>query len=158
MAGGIINEETKAEFQGVHEKTRLRIIKKDGTPAIRCANSVNSDRDTLTAQLGFHIAAIAWYEKNFNQFKTAYPYIKRISDLFEEACPEKYAAQKGISDQTHPDFMIKDTVFTTITVNKNFRTALHTDAGDYEGGLGNLAVLQAGKYEGGTQIEVQSGV
>ena len=43
MAGGIINEETKAEFQGVHEKTRLRIIKKDGTLSNTTrANSVNS--------------------------------------------------------------------------------------------------------------------
>tara|TARA_R100000773_G_scaffold22815_1_gene20113 strand:+ start:17368 stop:18282 length:915 start_codon:yes stop_codon:yes gene_type:complete len=155
MAGGIINEETKSEFQGVHEKTRLRIIKKDGTLSNTTrANSVNSgivgyfDR---TARFPY-CRQTAWYEKNFNQFKTAYPYIKRISDLFSEACPEKYSAQRAISDQTHPDFMIKDTVFTTITVNKNFRTALHTDAGDYQGGLGNLAVLQAGKYTGGYTV------
>jgi hypothetical protein len=40
-------------------------------------------------------------------------------------------------------------VFTTVTVNRNFRTAIHCDAGDYEGGLGNIAVLQAGEFEGG---------
>lgn len=155
MAGGIINEETKAEFEGVSEKTRLRIIKKDGTLSNTTrANSVNSgivgyfDR---TARFPY-CRQTAWYEKNFKQFKGAYPYIKKISDLFAEACPPKYEAQYNMAKKTHPDFMIKDTAFTTVTVNKNFRTALHTDAGDYEGGLGNLAVLQAGKYEGGYTV------
>jgi hypothetical protein len=54
-----------------------------------------------------------------------------------------------MAQKTNKDFLIGDTVFTTVTVNKNFRTAIHTDAGDFKGGLGNIAVLQAGKFTGG---------
>ena len=135
-----------------HKSTRKHKIKQDGTLSkTTYANEVNSgivgyfDRNARFP----YCRQTAWLEKNFSQFKKAYPYIKHIDKLFQEACPEKYNAQKAMANKTEKDFVIKDTVFTTITVNKNFRTALHTDAGDYEGGLGNLAVLQAGKYEGG---------
>ena len=135
-----------------HKATRTAKIKKDGT-----LSKTNSSREVLSGIVGYfdrnarfpYCRQTAWLEKNFSKFQQAYPYIKYIDKLFEEACPERYNAQKNMADKTEKDFVIKDTVFTTITVNKNFRTALHTDAGDYEGGLGNLAVLQAGKYEGG---------
>jgi isocitrate dehydrogenase kinase/phosphatase len=41
-------------------------------------------------------------------------------------------------------------VFTTLTVNKTFRTAAHRDAGDLDSGLSNLLVLSNnGNYSGG---------
>jgi hypothetical protein len=46
-----------------------------------------------------------------------------------------------------PKFLVSDTVFTTITVNKNFRTAAHRDAGDYTEGFSNLSVLTDGSKE-----------
>ena len=90
----------------------------------------------------------AWFSENFNKFSKAYPFIKTINELFREACQEKYEAQKKHTDKTLSDWILGDTVFSTITVNKNFRTSLHKDAGDCIDGLGNLAVLSAGNYEG----------
>lgn len=44
-------------------------------------------------------------------------------------------------------------MFTTITVNKTFRTAAHRDAGDFSNGLSNLLVLSNnGNYSGGYLI------
>ena len=91
-------------------------------------------------------------EHKFQKFKAGYPYIKYISDLFQEVCPERWKAQKDMIDKTSNDFFIKDTVFTTITINRNFRTAIHQDKGDLKEGFGNLGVLQAGNYEGGLTV------
>jgi len=151
-AGGIISEQTKTDWDiGDLSKIRFSGIKKDGTLSNTSrANTVNSgvvgffDRNARFP----YCRQTSWYEKNFQQFKDAYPYIHYIDKLFAEACPERYANQKAMAEKTSKDFLIKDTVFTTITVNKNFRTALHVDAGDYAEGLGNLAVLEAGQYEG----------
>jgi hypothetical protein len=44
---------------------------------------------------------------------------------------------------------VPGTVFTTLTVNKSFRTACHYDAGDLDDGLSNLLVLGDGEYTGG---------
>ena len=151
-AGGIINDETMQAFNiGDVGKLGVRAIRSDGTLSnTRRANTVNSgivgyfDR---TARFPY-CRQTAWYEKNFQMFADAYPYISYINKLFKEACPDRYEKQKAVAENTNKDFIIGDTSFTTITVNKNFRTALHVDANDYEEGLGNLAVLEAGKYEG----------
>ena len=47
-----------------------------------------------------------------------------------------------------PLYQIQDTAFSTVTVNLNFRTALHKDAGDFQEGFGNLSVIEWGKYHG----------
>ena len=57
-----------------------------------------------------------------------------------------------------PHLKIPDTCFSTITINRNFRTALHRDAGDYKDGFGNLTVIERGKYHGGYTIFPQFGV
>ncbi len=41
-------------------------------------------------------------------------------------------------------FHIKGTSFSTITTNLNFRTAAHTDSGDWPEGFGNLVVIEHG--------------
>jgi len=90
----------------------------------------------------------AFNEKQLDKFKAAYPYIKMINDLFKTTVTERYKNQLEIIQNTHPDFYIHDTVFTTVTVNKNYRTALHVDKGDFKNGFGNLGVLSAGRYKG----------
>ena len=91
-------------------------------------------------------------EHKLEKFKKGYPYIKYISDIFKNVCPERWQAQQDMITKTSNDFYIKGTVFTTITINRNFRTAIHTDKGDLKEGFGNLGVLQAGNYEGGFTV------
>ena len=136
-------------------------IKRDGTVSkTTSAKSVESgivgyfDRNVRMP----YCRLTAWTQNNFDQFRQAMPYIRNISDEFRNACPERWAAQKQVWDETHDDFKIKDTVFTTVTVNRNFRTAIHCDAGDFKGGLGNIAVLQAGEFTGGQTCLPRYGV
>lgn len=96
----------------------------------------------------------AWTMKNFPKFNRAYPVIKLVDDQYRKLMPEHYARQREAADRTSPDFVIKDTAFTTITVNKNWQTAVHTDKGDYDKGFGNLVVLRAGRYDGGYFVVV----
>lgn len=64
-------------------------------------------------------------------------------------CPEHYAKQIAIANGTNRNYVINDTSFTTVTVNKNFRTAVHQDAGDYPDGFGNLIAYREGDWTGG---------
>lgn len=96
--------------------------------------------------------------KNFEEYKKALPYIMYIGKLFEQYAPERYKKQKEQWDKTHYDFRIKNTPFTTITVNKNFRTACHYDKGDLKEGFGNLGVLQAGEYSGAYTLLPKYGI
>ena len=87
-------------------------------------------------------------QKFFNEYNLCVPYIKCIDDVFKNYAPHRYKIQKGMADASSEDFIIKDTAFTTVTVNKNFRTAAHKDAGDLKEGFGNLGVISRGKYDG----------
>lgn len=82
-------------------------------------------------------------------FSAAMPYVIAANALFARELPERFAAQKEFCDRTEPDWVIPGTVFTTITVNKNFPTRVHKDAGDLKEGFGCMGVLRAGHYTGG---------
>lgn len=82
------------------------------------------------------------------QFESALPFIRAIDGVFEEHCPERHAAQMEWIQKTHPAWTIHGTSFTTVTVNRQFRTAVHTDRGDLKEGFGVLSALRAGHYEG----------
>lgn len=94
----------------------------------------------------------------FERFKKAYPIIKFVDSKYAELMPEHYAKQRAMADATADDFTIHDTAFTTVTVNKNWQTAVHTDKGDFADGFGNLVVLRKGRYTGGYFVLPKWGV
>jgi hypothetical protein len=91
----------------------------------------------------------AFTQAHFQQFMAAHPLVCLVDRFYEALMPEAWEKQRAFVGNAHPDFYIKDTVFSTLTVNKNFPTACHYDAGDFRQGFGNLVVLRKGKYEGG---------
>ena len=85
-----------------------------------------------------------------HHFQKVLPLIRRINEAFKLALPERYEAQKRFCDRLDPRFVIEGTCFTTITVNKNFRTYAHRDPGDLSQGFSNLAVFSNGReFKGG---------
>ena len=94
---------------------------------------------------------------NYEKYQTGLPFIQRIDTLFKNLIPEAYARQRSRADEK-PHLKIPETCFSTVTINRNFRTALHRDAGDFKGGFGNLTVIERGKYHGGYTVFPQFGV
>ena len=85
--------------------------------------------------------------KNPEKWKKVVPLIQEIDAQYEKLCPKEYANQRKAAKST--PFHIKGTAFSTITTNLNFRTAAHTDSGDWPTGFGNLVVIEKGSpYEG----------
>jgi len=93
----------------------------------------------------------AYNWKNPELFEKAFPYFRKLDKFFKDLLPQRYGVQKEYSDRLDKRFRVaEDTVFTTITINKNFRTAAHRDAGDLAEGYSNLGVVTNGKdYRGG---------
>ncbi len=82
------------------------------------------------------------------QFERARPFFGAINRLFRKLAPERWEAQRQFVEGISKDFVIKGTVFTTVTVNQTWRTAAHRDKEDYAPGMGVMAVLEGGRYEG----------
>jgi len=87
---------------------------------------------------------------NPEKFKKSYPFLKSLGNGFKEFLPYRYAFQSECIKKLDPLFYVPETPFTTITVNKNFRTAAHRDAGDLAKGFSNLTVVAKNDtYKGG---------
>jgi hypothetical protein len=130
-------------------------IKKDGTESkFKESNAVESgnvgfmdSKDGVGTNNFCRKTAFA--SEHFDKYQAGIPFVKFISDLYKDLCPTQWEIQNKYARATNCNFIIKDTVFTTVTVNKNFRTALHRDSGDLENGFGNLIVYEDGSYDGG---------
>lgn len=90
----------------------------------------------------------AFTSQQVDKWKKVIPLIKSINSQFKKLVPDKYKVQYKRAHET-PKFVIKDTAFSTLTINYNWRTALHKDAGDLKEGFGNLVILEEGDYNGG---------
>ena len=90
----------------------------------------------------------AFTAQQVDKWNNVVPLIKSIDRQYKRLVPDKYRIQYKRAHDT-PDYAIANTAFSTVTINHNWRTALHKDAGDLKEGFGNLVVLEEGEYEGG---------
>lgn len=100
----------------------------------------------------------AFTQHHFDKFKAAYPIIKFVDNQYAALMPKEYKKQRAQADKTSQDFVIKNTAFSTVTVNKNWQTAVHKDKGDFAEGFGNLTALRQGTFTGGHLVLPRWGV
>lgn len=146
---------------GVEGKVTVNKVKRDGTLDSRTRARVV--KSGVVGYMDRYPATPYCRETAFNmdhrdKFLGALPYIQYVSELFRATVPDRYAAQLKATQATHPDFVIPGTVFTTVTVNLNFRTACHLDGNDLHEGFGVMSVVRAGHYTGGVTCWPQYGV
>lgn len=72
-----------------------------------------------------------------------------IDKLYKKKTPKYYKEQKKEYYKINKNLRIPKTNFTTITVNRNWRTATHTDKGDLTKGLSCIVCMGNEHYEGG---------
>ncbi len=91
----------------------------------------------------------AWTGKNLPRWEALRPALQAVADNMRQYVPERYAAQMEEIEQTHPDWVVPGTPFTTITVNNTYPTGVHTDKGDLDKGFSTIFCLRRGGYTGG---------
>lgn len=82
----------------------------------------------------------------YDTYSNSLHFINIVDECFKKTLPLQYSKQLKESNKT--EYKIKDTCFSTITVNYNFQTANHIDKGDYKEGFGTLVVCKE-NIEGG---------
>lgn len=91
----------------------------------------------------------AWTGKHLPEWHGLAPVFQSIDRLYAEHAWVQHQRQASIASATHPDWLIPDTAFTTVTVNNTYSTGVHQDAGDFPDGFSTLAVARRGDYQGG---------
>jgi len=110
-----------------------------------------------TPFLGQPCRMTGYTRRGLKQYLHGIPYIEAIDRVFKSLVPEAWRKQHDAVSKKAM-YQIADTAFSTLTVNMNFRTALHKDAGDFKDGFGNLSVIEWGRYHGGETLFPQYGV
>lgn len=149
------------ESRGAASGSSHKRIRKDGSVSnITVGNKVESgsvgymDKSAMI----HYCRKTAFAKKYFDKFTAGIPFVEAIDKLYKELCPEHYAKQEAIAKGTNRNYIIGNSCFTTVTVNKNFRTAVHQDAGDFREGFGNLIVYREGDWGGGYFVLPEYGV
>lgn len=144
------------------EQLILAIIKKQGGISKMKVNNQVASNPIGFYESGKNFADLPcrlthFTRTNFEKYNDGLPFIQHIDKLFQKLIPEAHNKQLTRAD-TKPHLKIPKTAFSTVTINRNFRTAMHRDAGDFRDGFGNLTVIERGKYHGGYTIFPQYGV
>jgi hypothetical protein len=93
--------------------------------------------------------ATSYTAREPEKFAMAYPFLQSLAQGFKDLLPWRYNNQMEAAKKVDPRFLVPETPFTTVTVNRSFRTACHFDAGDLTSGLSNLLTLSNnGNYKG----------
>tara|TARA_R110001632_G_scaffold126691_1_gene240469 strand:- start:1521 stop:3614 length:2094 start_codon:yes stop_codon:yes gene_type:complete len=83
--------------------------------------------------------------RHLEHYKSIIPYIEKVSSQMEEKLPTHYGKQNEFIKKYRE--RIGGSCYSTITINRNFRTAIHIDKGDFKDGIGTITT--AGQFEGG---------
>ena len=110
-----------------------------------------------TPFLGQPCRMTGYTRRGLKHFLHGVPFLEAIDGQFKKLVPDSHHKQLAEVSKK-PMYQISDTAFSTLTINMNFRTALHKDAGDYSQGFGNLSVIEWGKYHGGETMFPRYGV
>jgi hypothetical protein len=104
-----------------------------------------------TPFMGLPCRLTSYTQKYFHQYKHGLPFIQAIDQTFKKLIPDRHAKQLAAAKEK-PQYQIAGTAFSSLTINRNFRTALHMDDGDFREGYGNLSVIERGRYTGGATL------
>jgi hypothetical protein len=103
--------------------------------------------DRQSGKLACRLTSFSAHE--WQQFEKLLPLTRRVDEMFRNYLPERHAPQGQAMTRIDKKFVVPGTAFTTITINRNFRTAAHLDEGDFHDGFGALTLLTAGDFSGG---------
>ena len=78
---------------------------------------------------------------NPEKFAKSYPFLQSLAKGFQDMLPWRYGNQKRAAESIDQRFVVPDTPFTTVTVNRDFRTAGHYDPANMPDGFANLCVI-----------------
>ena len=140
-----VGEVTKKSKTRVHYKT------KDGINGKRAISNL-----ARSAIAGFYDRKVGsapecrltrFTSRHFKRYLSSIPYVEHINSIYRSVAPQEHMRQ-SIRAAESPNFMIGNSCFSTLTLNYNWRTACHTDSGDYDKGLSVISVLGDDRWNG----------
>ena len=128
------------------DKPRYSVFYKDATgkKVNRCqSNQVRSGvAGYFDKVAGLPCRKVGWSNRNPLKHEQLVELAKEIQENHKQYCETSYKFHKKKADECPQELLFKDTIYSTMTLNYDFRTASHMDKGDLEGGLSTLTIFE----------------
>lgn len=143
----------KIKHDGTSTRSSAYPVRKDGTLIKRTRGnnvrsvSVGSFNATNTKGGETPCRLTNWTQRNTDSLVSLDPIMKKCQEEFKKWIPDKYEEQVSFCNKINK-WRIRDSIFSTITLNYDFRTAVHTDKGDLKTGMTCFSVREYGEWSG----------
>ena len=139
--------------------THGKMIKADGTrsKSLRALDDDGNRVEVHSTIAGYYerqggrhpfCRATAVTRKYPDKWAKLVPFFQECANVYKSTCPEKYKVQTEYCNRVDNAWIIPGTPFSTVTVNNTVPAAYHQDGGDLKDGMGCMAVLREGEYQG----------
>ena len=136
-----------------------KLIKKDGTLSNthRAVNDKGQKLAVYSAIGGYYepvggrfpMCRVTTFTRDFPEdWAKISKNMKKCASIYKSTLPDRYQLQMTFVHKTHPAWVIKDTPYSTITVNNTVAAAYHEDKGDLKEGFGCMLCLRYGDFSG----------
>lgn len=100
------------------------------TPQMKCRHGLS--------EAGRPTASLTRYPTEWGIIQ---PFFRELDRWYKKTSPRSYRIQENAVREVAPALRIPGTVFTTVTIDRDWRTAAHTDKGDFKEALSCIAFL-----------------
>jgi hypothetical protein len=170
LVKGAIDMETCAKVWPVIAKINLKTDNRGKSSGLDYTNEsrkgdrqVKSRRTTETVNsgvIGFYdrypripfCRQCAWNQQNNADWQKLLPLFAKVNDVHKKYAIKEWAAQMRATQTVKPDWLIPNTIYSTVTVNKNYRTGYHFDGKNMAGGFSSMLLLRQGHITGGYTV------
>ena len=90
---------------------------------------------------GLPCRKVGWSRDNLSKHEILEALARDITHIHKTTEPASYEYHRNQADLS-PSYLFTDSIYSTMTLNMDFRTACHKDTGDLEGGLSTLTIFE----------------
>lgn len=127
----------KERYSVYYKEESGKVVNRCQSNMVRCGVAGYFD-----AIAGLPCRKVGWSNKNPLKHETLIDLAKEIEIGHMYFCKESYDYHKKKADEVPKNLLFKDTIYSTMTLNYDFRTASHKDSGDLKGGLSTLTIFE----------------
>jgi len=134
----------KPRFSVYYKKEDGKVINRCQSNQVRCGVAGHFDKVA-----GLPCRKVGWSRDNVDKHEILGELARIIQSNHRRYCPQSYLFHRIMAEKK-PNYLFKDSIYSTMTLNYDFRTATHKDSGDLQGGLSTLTIFEdeVENYEG----------
>ena len=138
-------QDGKSRYSVYYKEASGKVVNRCQSNQVRCGVAGYFDKVA-----GLPCRKVGWSTKHPLKHNILIDLAREIEEGHKKYCPDSYTFHQKSASLVPNNLLFSKTIYSTMTLNYDFRTATHIDKGDLVGGLSTLTIFEdiPGNYEG----------